>query len=63
MPIVLADLVDIALEEEVGRLAPYKNSNYTIKITADPLYRPLYNLFIKKLAELRCYLKKALVKK
>ena len=62
--IKLSDYINIFNKEYTGKLPPNYLENHIIKINSkDFLYRPLYNLFIKKLEVLHQYLNKILEKK
>ena len=59
----LEEYQDIFLIKKVDYLLSYKDNNYIIKITTNPLYSPFYNLLIKKLKVLYTYLNNALAKR
>ena len=64
-PLLLKELLsfkDVFFIKEAGKLPSYIEYNYIIEITAELLYRLLYNLFNTELAILKAYLNKTLAK-
>ena len=62
LPDKLKEWEDVFLKEEACCLSSHKECNHTIKIIAEPPFRPLYNLSNIELMELRRYLDDALAK-
>ena len=60
----LSDYINIFNKEFAGKLLFNHLRDYIIKIDdKDPLYRPLYNLFVRELEVLHQYLDKVLEKR
>ena len=62
LPDKLKEYEDVFSTEEAGRLPSHEGRDHAIETTAEPPFRPLYNLSNTELAELRRYLDDALAK-
>ena len=63
LPTEYAVYIDIFSNKKIRRLLLYKQNNHAINLNRkNPLYKPLYNLSIYKLKELRDYLDNVLTK-
>ncbi len=58
----LLDYSDIFDNKNASKLPTNRSLDYTIEITGDPPYGPIYNLSANKLKVLRKYLNNALAK-